>query len=210
MISPRIFTGGDYATNGYLLEGKEGVICFDAPEGMARELMRKELKPVALILTHGHFDHMWDSVLIQEDHHCPIYVHKADEAMVLDPSYSKQFGVTPPARAPQELRNFAIPEQGSAKFPVQGKNFTSSTSPATRPAAWRSIIPAGGVLISGDTLFCGGVGRWDLPGGSRAALLHGLRKHLVPLPPETRVYAGHGPSTTIGHECETNPYLYSI
>ena len=46
--------------------------------------------------------------------------------------------------------------------------------------------------------------------GSRAALLHGLRKHLVPLPPETRVYAGHGPRTTIGHECETNPYLYTI
>ena len=93
MISPRVFTGGDLATNGYLLEGKEGVICFDAPEGMARELMRTSVKPVALLLTHGHFDHMWDSVLIQEDYHCPVYVHLADAGMVLDTSYVKMFGV---------------------------------------------------------------------------------------------------------------------
>ena len=210
MISPRIFTGGDLATNGYLLEGKEGFICFDAPEGMARELMRTGLKPVALLLTHGHFDHMWDSVLIQEDHHCPIFVHKADEEMVLDPSYVKMFGVTPPIRAPSQVHNYEIPEGGTALFHCAGEEFQIFHIPGHSPGSVAFYHPGWGVLISGDTLFCGGVGRWDLPGGSRSALLHGLRKHLVPLPPETRVYAGHGPSTTIGHECETNPYLYTI
>ena len=207
MISPRVFTGGDLATNGYLLEGKDGVICFDAPEGMARELMRSEIKPVALLLTHGHFDHMWDSVLVQEDNHCPVYVHKDDAAMVLDTSYVKMFGVVPPIRAPSHVENFDVPDQGSAKFICAGEEFVIFHLPGHSPGSVVFYHPGWGVLISGDTLFCGGVGRWDLPGGSRTALLQGLRKHLVSLPPETRVYAGHGPRTTIGHERETNPYL---
>lgn len=207
MISPRVYTGGDLATNGYLLEGKEGVICFDAPEGMARELMRSEIKPVALLLTHGHFDHMWDSVLIQEDHHCPVFVHKADEDMVLDTSYVKMFGVVPPIRAPSQVQNFDVPDQGSAPFFCAGEEFQIFHIPGHSPGSVAFYHPGWGLLISGDTLFCGGVGRWDLPGGSRTALLQGLRKHLLPLPPETRVYAGHGPSTTIAHERETNPYL---
>jgi glyoxylase-like metal-dependent hydrolase (beta-lactamase superfamily II) len=210
MISPRVFTGGDLATNGYLLEGKEGVICFDAPEGMARELMRSEIKPVALLLTHGHFDHMWDSFLIQEDHHCPVFIHKHDEAMVLDPSYVKMFGVVPPIRSPSQVENFDVPEQGAAKFVCAGEEFQIFHIPGHSPGSVAFYHPGWGVLISGDTLFCGGVGRWDLPGGSRTALLQGLRTHLVPLPPETRVYAGHGPRTTIGHERETNPYLHFV
>ena len=210
MISPRVFTGGDLATNGYLLEGKEVVICFDAPEGMARELMRTGLKPVALLLTHGHFDHMWDSVLIEEDYRCPIYVHKADEALVLDPTYVKMFGVASPPRPPSAVLNYDVPEGGTAQFVCAGEEFQIFHIPGHSSGSVAFYHPRWGVLISGDTLFCGGVGRWDLPGGSRSALLQGLRKHLVPLPPETRVYAGHGPRTTIGHETETNPYLYTI
>jgi len=210
MISPRVYTGGDLATNGYLLEGKEGIICFDAPEGMARELMRNNIKPVALLLTHGHFDHMWDSVLIGEDYNVPIYVHKADEHMVLDPSYVKMFGVAPPVRAPSHVQNFNVPEGGTAPFHVAGEEFQMFHIPGHSAGSVAFYHPGWGILISGDTLFCGGVGRWDLPGGSRTALLQGLQKHLVPLPPETRVFAGHGPSTTIGHERETNPYLYTI
>jgi hydroxyacylglutathione hydrolase len=207
MISPHVFTGGDLATNGYVLEGREGAICFDAPEGMARELMRRGTKPVALILTHGHFDHMWDAALIQEHHQCPIYIHPADAPMVLDTSYVTMFGVATPPRSPASVENFAIPDQGSASFLCAGEEFRIFHLPGHSPGSVVFHHPGWGVLISGDTLFCGGVGRWDLPGGSRSALLHGLRQHLVPMPKETRVYAGHGPSTTIGHELETNPYL---
>jgi hydroxyacylglutathione hydrolase len=210
MISPRVFTGGDLATNGYVLEGREGAICFDAPEGMARELMRNNIKPVALILTHGHFDHMWDAALIQEDHHCPVYIHEADAAMVLDTSYVKMFGIATPPRSPTGVEHLVVPDQGSASFLCAGEEFRLFHLPGHSPGSVVFHHPGWGVLISGDTLFCGGVGRWDLPGGSRSALLQGLQKHLVPLPPETRVYAGHGPSTTIGHEVETNPYLEAL
>ena len=207
MISPRVFTGGDLATNGYVLEGREGAICFDAPEGMGRELMRSEIKPVALVLTHGHFDHMWDSVLVQEDHHCPVYVHPADRDMVLDTSYVRMFGVVPSIRPPTEVQDLVVPDQGQAEFICAGEKFQIFHIPGHSPGSVVFYHPGWGLLISGDTLFCGGVGRWDLPGGSRTALLRGLHQHIVNLPPETRVYAGHGPSTTIGHERATNPYL---
>jgi hydroxyacylglutathione hydrolase len=207
MISPRVFTGGDLATNGYLLEGRDGTICFDAPEGTARELMRTSTRPVALVLTHGHFDHIWDSYLVQHDHHCPVFVHSADAPMVIDTSYVKMFGVTQTITSPTALEYFKVPEQGAAPFLCAGEEFQMFHIPGHSPGSVVFYHPGGGVLISGDTLFCGGVGRWDLPGGSRTALLQGLQKHLVSLPPETRVYAGHGPHTTIGHELETNPYL---
>ena len=207
MISPRVFTGGDLATNGYILEGKQGAICFDAPEGMARELMRTGINPVALVLTHGHFDHIWDAALIQEDHQCPVFIHPADSAMVLDTSYVKMFGVNTTIRSPSTVEDLHVPDQGNATFLCAGEEFHLFHLPGHSPGSVVFYHPGWSVLISGDTLFCGGVGRWDLPGGSRSALLQGLRKHLVPLPPETRVYAGHGPSTSIGHEVETNPYL---
>ena len=207
MISPRVFTGGDLATNGYLLEGRDGTICFDAPEGMARELMRTSAKPVALVLTHGHFDHIWDSYLVQQDYHCPVFIHSADAPMVLDTSYVKMFGVSQTISSPTSLEYFKVSEQGSATFVCAGEEFQIFHIPGHSPGSVVFYHPGWGVLISGDTLFCGGVGRWDLPGGSRTALLQGLQKHLVGLPRETRVYAGHGPHTTIGHELETNPYL---
>jgi glyoxylase-like metal-dependent hydrolase (beta-lactamase superfamily II) len=207
MISPRIFTGGDLATNGYILEGKEGALCFDAPEGFAAELQKQGIKPVALLLTHGHYDHVWDAVAIQEASGCPVYVHSADTPMVLDTSYVSMFGVTTSIASPKSVENFDLPDRGSGKFTFGGEEFVLLHLPGHSPGSVCFYHPGWDVLISGDTLFCGGVGRWDLPGGSRSALLEGLRKQLLPLPDETRVYAGHGPSTTIGHERATNPYL---
>jgi hypothetical protein len=132
MISPHVFTGGDLATNGYVLEGSGGAICFDAPEGMARELMRCGIKPVALILTHGHFDHMWDAALIQEDHQCPVYIHPADAPMVLDTSYVKMFGVATPPRSPAGVESLEIPDQGSVGFACAGEDFQLFHLPGRR------------------------------------------------------------------------------
>ena len=117
------------------------------------------------------------------------------------------FGVIPPIRAPSHVENFDVPDRGTARFTCAGEEFQLFHIPGHSPGSIAFYHEGWGLLISGDTLFCGGVGRWDLPGGSRGALLEGLRKHLVPLPLETRVYAGHGPKTTIGHERATNPYL---
>jgi glyoxylase-like metal-dependent hydrolase (beta-lactamase superfamily II) len=135
MISPRVFTGGDLATNGYLLEGRDGTICFDAPEGTARELMRTSTRPVALVLTHGHFDHIWDSYLVQHDHHCPVFVHSADAPMVIDTSYVKMFGVTQTITSPTALEYFKVPEQGAAPFLCAGEEFQMFHIPGHSPGS---------------------------------------------------------------------------
>ena len=118
-----------------LLEGRDGVICFDAPEGMAREIMRQEVRPVALVLTHGHFDHMWDSVLIQEDHKCPVFVHPADAPMVLDTSYTRMFGVIQPIRSPAQVETLLVPDQGSASFVCAGETFEIFHIPGHSPGS---------------------------------------------------------------------------
>jgi glyoxylase-like metal-dependent hydrolase (beta-lactamase superfamily II) len=209
MISPRIYTGGFLATNGYLLETKEGIICFDAPEGLAKQLRSQNIKPIALLLTHGHFDHIWDAAAVQDDAQCPIFVHESDVGIIKDPSYLSPL-INPPERSPAELKLLEVPFQGQADFTCGGESFRLFHLPGHSPGSVCFYHASWGFLIGGDVLFCGGVGRWDLPGGSRHALLTGLQKHLVPLPNDTRVYAGHGPVTTIGHEKETNPYLEMI
>ena len=178
MISPRVFTGGDLATNGYILEGSQGVICFDAPEGMARELMRTDKKPVALILTHGHFDHMWDSVLIQEDYKCPIYVHPADAPMVLDTSYVRMFGVVPPIRTPAHVEDLRVPEQGSAPFICAGETFQIFHIPGHSPGSVAFYHPGWGPAHQRRHAFL----RRRRPVGPSRRLAHGAAAGITQAP----------------------------
>ena len=146
-------------------------------------------------LTHGHFDHIWDSYLIQEDHQCPVWVHSADAPMVLDTSYIKMFGITPAHFARPPAWNISRFPTGAARlFSARARSSRSSTFRAIRRAAWRFIIPAGACSSAATPFSAAGSAAGICPGGSRTALLQGLQKYLVPLPPETRVYAGHGPS----------------
>ena len=208
MISPRVFTGGDLATNGYLLEGREG-----------RDLLRR---------AGGHgarTDAQRSQAGRARAHPRPLRSHVGlgpDPGRLplprLRPSGRRRHGARHLLRADVRRRAAhprALPVQDLRRarpaarpnFVCAGEEFQIFHIPGHSPGSVVFYHPGWGVLISGDTLFCGGVGRWDLPGGSRTALLQGLRKHFVALPAETRVYAGHGPSTTIGHERETNPYL---
>jgi hydroxyacylglutathione hydrolase len=207
MITPTIFTGGDLATNAYLLPVEGGVICFDAPEGLAAALKQKNITVKALVLTHGHFDHMWDSALIQDDHKCPVYVHADDASMVKDPSVFSLFGVREVIQPVTDLTFIEVPDRGSAPFVVSGEKFQVFHIPGHSKGGLAIYHEGWGLVIPGDILFAGGVGRWDLPGGSHEDLMAGIRKHLLTLPDETRVYPGHGGATTIGEEKESNPFL---
>ena len=88
-----------------------------------------------------------------------------------------------------------------------GKTFSIFEVPGHCPGSICLYDSQDGLLYGGDVLFAGGVGRWDLPGGDRDLLIGGIRSKLLPLPPETVVLPGHGPSTTIGREKTSNPYL---
>jgi hydroxyacylglutathione hydrolase len=118
-----IFTGGELATNAYLLPGKNGYLCFDAPDGLADELKQRKITLTALILTHGHFDHIWDAARIQQEFSCPIWIQEDDAFMLKDPTVFHRFGITgiPP------LNDYQL-------LPVKNKVeslWTYSTSPVT-------------------------------------------------------------------------------
>jgi len=203
----KTFTGGVVDTNAYFYECPEGNILIDAPEGAAEAF--KEAKISLLFLTHGHFDHVWDAAEIVRQHRCPVFMHSVTEAMMADKNLLRRFGMdleVEPLIADQRI--------GEGKYSFLGRDFEVFEVPGHCPgslclyAEGQEGNPS--TLFGGDVLFAGGVGRWDLPGGDHDVLISGIQTKLLPLPPETIVHAGHGPSTTIGREKSANPYLQEI
>jgi glyoxylase-like metal-dependent hydrolase (beta-lactamase superfamily II) len=205
-MSLSVFCGGDLETNAYFLKSAKGVLCFDAPEGTLEELVEKGLQVEALILTHGHFDHIWDAAAIQKHFGCPVWIHEKDAFMVEDPKVFSMWGIPPilPVTNPSRL---PVKEKGSAEWSCGGIAFSLFHIPGHSPGSVAFYDIPNARVIGGDILFAGGVGRWDLPGGNQKELISGIRDHLLPLPEGVKVYPGHGPATTIGHEKKTNPYL---
>lgn len=204
------YTGGSFVTQAYWLEAGEdhdGVILFDAPQGIVPALEQAGVQQVAaLVLTHGHFDHMWDGAAVARKFGCPVYVHPDDVQMIEDPGIFKPWiGVELEPIPEHQL--IELPEQGSGTFTVAGRTFQAAHVPGHCPGSVTFYEEEEKYIIAGDTLFAGGIGRWDLPGGSLELLLEGITKHLLSLPEDTTVYPGHGPATTIGHEKRTNSFL---
>lgn len=202
-INIKMFTGGLVATNAYFIKGEKGWLVIDAPEETLDFLTQSKMNPAALVLTHGHWDHIWDAGEIAEKYECPVYYHKDDEILCTHPEKMSGFG-------PTEM----IKPVKATKFLDEGDTFEHAPFsfqifhvPGHCPGSICLYEKNAGVLFGGDVLFEGGVGRWDLPGGSNKLLIEGIRKKLLTLPDETIVYPGHGDSTTIGEEKESNPFL---
>ena len=195
-----MFTGGNLETNSYLIPCPEGNILVDAPEGAAEAFEQKKVS--LLLLTHGHFDHVWDAAKLAERQKCPVVMHPVTQEIVNDRDLLRRIGldleVTPVA---------ATSFLSEGPVTLLGKTFSIFEVPGHCPGSICLYDSQEGLLYGGDVLFAGGVGRWDLPGGDRDLLIGGIRSKLLPLPPETVVLPGHGPSTTIGREKISNPYL---
>lgn len=154
----------------------------DNPKVISNYIYRNEFIPKAIILTHGHPDHTGAVKLLHGELAVPVYMHRADIEIL------KLAGI-----------------ETIDKYLFHGNNidlgrekFTIIHTPGHTPGS--ICILGNGILFSGDTLFKGGVGRTDLPGGSNEELENSIRNRLFILPPETIVYPGHGPETTIGDE----------
>jgi hydroxyacylglutathione hydrolase len=207
MNSFETYTGGALETNACLIPGKTGYLCFDAPQGLAEEARLRGWKIEALLLTHGHFDHVWDAGRIEAEHGCPVYVHADDAPLLRDISYLTMFGIRETFPLVKTLSDLPVPAKGGLAWSVGGRDFTLFHIPGHSLGSVAFYEAAEGRVFGGDVLFAGGVGRWDLPGGSRETLLAGIARHLLPLPDAVAVYPGHGPATTIGRERKGNPYL---
>ncbi|MBM3285568.1 MAG: MBL fold metallo-hydrolase [Candidatus Aminicenantes bacterium] len=159
------------------------------------------LKPVLILNTHGHIDHTGANRDIKEKFNIPLCIHPLDRALLekmqqFELSFFLGARESPPA---DRLL-------GDSELISIGKSDLRVIHTPGHTAGSISLL-GDGILFSGDTLFCGGVGRTDLPGGSMRDLEESIKTKILTLPPETIVLPGHGPWTTVGEEKESNPFL---
>ncbi len=168
------------------------------------EADRLGLRIMKIINTHGHVDHVMGNAQMKELTGAPILIHEADAAWMhqQSPSMFQMFGGRPSPPADMTLRH-------GDRIQVGGVNLEVLHTPGHSPGGVCLYMPQ--AVFTGDTLFVGGVGRTDLPGGSWQVLLDSINQRLFSLPGETVVYPGHhygpSPTSTIARERDTNPYL---
>lgn len=197
---------GAYQANCVILSDENGSLAVidpgdEAPRLLAR-LQESGETVVAILLTHAHFDHLLAVRELQEATGAPLYVHAADAAALTDAELS----LIPPSRLPYSLTADRLLSDGDT-VTVGELVLEVLHTPGHTPGS--CCYRCGDLLVTGDTLFRGSVGRTDFPGGSTAALFNSLRR-LAALPETLRVIAGHGEETTLGRECRCNPYLVGV
>ncbi|MCI8924134.1 MAG: MBL fold metallo-hydrolase [Lachnospiraceae bacterium] len=194
-------------TNCYFVyeEGKDRVLLFDpADKGsyIYSALKDKGFTVGAILLTHGHFDHIWGVEEIRELSGAKVYAYEKEKELCEDASLnvSKGAGRACVVKADQYVKD-------GGEITEAGITCRLLATPGHTSGSCCYYFEADKILISGDTLFQESVGRTDLPTGSMGTLVRSVKDKLFPLPDEVKVYPGHGEATTIGHEKKYNPFL---
>lgn len=232
------FPAGPWAANCYVVAPAEGARCvvidpgMDAVDGIADLLSQHKLRPVAVLLTHGHLDHIWSAMQVCADHDIPVYIHPADRHLLSNPIagvsgetrrlFDQFAGGNVAFVEPDMVREFAaVATAGDTAGPaaagapdlieLAGLRFEVDHAPGHTPGTVVIRLPARDqtpqLMFSGDFLFAGSIGRTDLPGGDTDQMLESLARVLRPLDDETVVLPGHGEATTMGRERATNPFV---
>lgn len=162
---------------------------------------KRGLKAGVVVLTHGHFDHISAVGEILARFPVPVVMHAGDVPFAFSP-----LNAMPPYRSTKRPASLVTDKKDGDTLTCGGLTAKLLHTPGHTPGGWCLHFESEKVLVAGDTLFAGSVGRTDLPGGSQEALDASL-KRLKALPDDTRVICGHGPQTTIGAEKRSNPYL---
>lgn len=180
--------------------------CFTPEEEkkLVAEIESHQLKPVKLINTHCHFDHVFGNAFIKQKYDLLLGIHEL-EAPVLEmaPVVVNMYGIPP--MTPSPPADYFIAEGDTIS--LGAASFEVLFCPGHSPGSICFYNKAENYVIAGDVLFNGSIGRTDLPGGDHQTLLGSIMTKLLPLPDETVVWPGHGGSTTIGKERQTNPFL---
>lgn len=215
------FPSGALQANCYLLAEGEGQPCVivdpgqDAAEPVAEAIEKYRLSPVAVLCTHGHFDHVFSVAPVCDGNDIPAWIHPDDRDLLSDPlkgvsaDMRGMFGGRIEMREPRSVRTL----DDGADVDLAGLRLSVRHTPGHTEG---SVVfttgdpEQGQVLLAGDTLFAGSIGRTDLPGGSAERMVESLRERILPLPDDMVVLPGHGPSTTIGQERASNPFLTQL
>jgi hydroxyacylglutathione hydrolase len=215
------FPAGSFAANCYLVASAPGAECLiidpgqDAEQGIDEIIEQYRLRPAAVLLTHGHIDHIWSVAPVCGAKDIPAFIHPADRALLTDPAKGLSL------LAGQQLFGgitFAEPDDvieltDGMTLQLAGIDLVVDHAPGHTPGSVTFRLPDGaeeGTIFTGDLLFAGSIGRTDLPGGDYETILSSLARVCLPLPDETVVLSGHGPQTTIGAERGHNPFLAGL
>ncbi len=201
------FVLGGLATNCYLIENEETkeVVIVDpatCPDEIIGHVRRKGYTPKAILLTHGHFDHVMGIDRWVSEFQIPVYLHE-EEKEIIEQAHLNLSTMLGGGYSYHQVRCLGTEPQ----IELAGILFQIIHTPGHTKGGCCYYVKDAGVLISGDTLFYHSVGRTDFPTGSMSTLVRSIREKLFCLPEETCVYPGHGEETTIGDEKKGNPFI---
>ncbi|MFQ6069141.1 MAG: MBL fold metallo-hydrolase [Candidatus Aminicenantales bacterium] len=197
---------GALETNCYLVYCEETRECAIVdpgadPQRIFSAISSRELKPVVILNTHGHIDHIGANRDMKDRFGVPLRIHAADSSM-LGGEQSLELSLLLQAKASPHADSFF--EEGEV-IEIGKSSLEILHTPGHSPGSVSFV--GDGFVLSGDTLFSGGVGRTDLPGGDWQELMHSLEDKILTMPEKTVVLPGHGPSTTVGREKVSNPFI---
>lgn len=198
---------GSVSTNCYIMyhnDTKKAVVIdpADSAGRIAQTVSESGLHVEAILLTHGHFDHILAAGELKQLWGCKIVAHEEEKDVAADAqqNLSSQFGAGYTVTVDETVTD-------NEMLRVAGLDVQVLHTPGHTKGSVCYYLPDEGILFSGDTLFAGSVGRSDFPTGSGATLVRSVREKLMPLPDETQVLPGHGDASTIGYEKENNPFV---
>jgi len=218
------FPVGPWGTNCYVAALDAGSECViidpgkDAAEAVAEVVRDHRLKPVAVLVTHGHVDHMWCVAPVAGTYDATAWIHPSDRHLLTDP----MAGMSPETTQMllggnyewaepddvSELADAQVLELAGLQFVVDHTPGHTEGSVTFRSPYGRDDVSE--VMFSGDLLFAGSIGRTDLPGGDHPTMLRSLRDKVLPLADDVVVLPGHGEQTSIRQERHTNPFLQDL
>lgn len=206
-IKVKKYTVGAFATNCYFIintDTKELLVVDPGAEAsmLEDEIQREQLKPAAVLLTHGHLDHASGAERLADTFGIKIYAHEAEKDTLTSPGMN----LTSSFRTPETFRADVFLKDGE-HLTLAGCELEVLLTPGHTPGGCCYYLKEQDMLFSGDTLFCQSVGRTDFPGGSSSQLIRSIQQKLMGLPEHTVVYPGHMDQTSIGTEKVYNPFL---
>jgi len=218
------FPAGPWGTNCYVAATGPGSECVvidpgkDAAQGVAEVVREHRLKPVAVLVTHGHVDHMWCVAPVAGTYDATAWIHPSDRHLLTDPMAGMSRETTQMLLGgayewaePDDVRELSdsqVLELAGLRFVVDHTPGHTQGSVTFRSPYDQQDISE--VMFAGDLLFAGSIGRTDLPGGDHPTMLRSLATKVLPLPDDVVVLPGHGEQTSIGRERATNPFLQDL
>ncbi|WP_248581376.1 MBL fold metallo-hydrolase [Nocardioides sp. InS609-2] len=218
------FPAGPWGTNCYVVATGPGAECVvidpgkDAAAGVDEVVREHNLKPVAVLVTHGHVDHMWCVAPVAGSYDATAFIHPSDRHLLTDPmagisadSAQMLLGGNYEWAEPDDVRELS----DAQTLELAGLGFLVDHTPGHTQGSVTFRTPfdeqdVSEVMFSGDLLFAGSIGRTDLPGGDHPTMLRSLTDKVLPLADDIVVLPGHGEQTSIGRERATNPFLQEL